>query len=348
MSSGDRNPIQRPRDSDLAGAEAALHRAARRARERAARVAGEQIQSVETSTGTRTVDSRKDLQKLTFSQAQGYEELPCPLKLEELPTEARTHIWNVFYLCLEESREPHPYRSSPFQVVGAWAEILWAKHFVHDHRALDEWNTQFDSIRSELRHGIETLPFNKVFDLIQFVLRHRACPKEFTATMKLAFTRCRLAYTIDEGPPPTIVPAVTPEEGSAVVEALRTLRESGMGGAAAHLRNASESINTRDWAGSVRESIHAVESVARQLDPAASTTLGPALRTLQKNGSLHPALEHAFNKLYGYTSDEQGIRHALLDPSGNKVGMDEALFMLSACASFSSYLRRKHTARQAP
>ena len=35
---------------------------------------------------------------LTFSQAQGYEELPGPLKLGELPRGARTHIWNVFYI----------------------------------------------------------------------------------------------------------------------------------------------------------------------------------------------------------------------------------------------------------
>ena len=34
---------------------------------------------------------------LTFSQAQGYEELPGPLKLEELLSEARMRIWNVFY-----------------------------------------------------------------------------------------------------------------------------------------------------------------------------------------------------------------------------------------------------------
>ena len=166
--------------------------------------------------------------------------------------------------------------------------------------------------------------------------------------MKRVFSMCRLAYTIDEGRPPTIVPAVTPEEGHAVVEALQTLRGSGLDGAVSHLRSASESIKARDWAGSVRESIHAVESVARQLDPEASRTLGPALKALEKHGSLHSALEDAFSKLYGYTSDEQGIRHALLDRADTNVGMDEALFMLSACASFSSYLWRKHTARQAP
>ena len=165
--------------------------------------------------------------------------------------------------------------------------------------------------------------------------------------MKGVFSRCGLAYTIDEGEPPTIVPSVTPEEGNAVVEALQTLRDAGLDGAALHLHNASECINARDWAGSVRESIHAVESVARQLDPAASKALRPALTSLERSGTLHPALKEAFNKLYGYTSDEQGVRHALLDRPDHNVGMDEALFMLSACASFASYLWRKHVEAQA-
>ena len=148
---------------------------------------------------------------------------------------------------------------------------------------------------------------------------------------------------IDEEEPPTILPAVTPEEGDAVVESLRTLREAGLGGSASHLRKASECVNRGDWAGSVRESIHAVESVARQLAPEAST-LEPALTSIEKRGALHPALKGAFSKLYGFTSDEQGIRHALLDETEAKVGMDEAVFMLSACASFASYLWRKHAA----
>ena len=110
----------------------------------------------------------------------------------------------------------------------------------------------------------------------------------------------------------------------------------------AHLRRASECINAGDWAGSVRESIHSVESVARQLDSGAAKTLEPALKSLEKRGALHTALKDAFSKLYGYTSDEQGIRHALLDQPEANVGIDEAVFMLGACASFASYLWRKH------
>ncbi|MCY4467727.1 MAG: hypothetical protein OXC08_03320 [Thiotrichales bacterium] len=350
MSSQNGNPTQAPRDPDLAGAEAAMHRAAQRARQRAeaaARIAGTPDHSMEDSGGTRKAQSCHDPQPLTFSQAQGYEELPGPLKLEELPAEARTKIWSLFYMFLWDSLEPIRSSGPPYRVAGAWADILESKHAGYDSRPFDEWNPEFEGIRAELRHSIETLPFNRVFDLIQFVLRHRACPTDFADGMKLVFSRCRLAYTIDDGQLPTIVPAVTPEEGRAVVEALQTLREAELSGGESHLRNASDCINAGDWAGSVRESIHAVESVARQLDSRASRGLKPALVSLEQRGGLHPALKDAFNKLYGYTSDEQGIRHAALDPADSNVGMDEAVFMLGACASFASYLWRKHVAEEA-
>ena len=74
-----------------------------------------------------------------------------------------------------------------------------------------------------------------------------------------------------------------------------------------------------------------------------NNTLGPALDSLEKAGVLrHPALKQAFDKLYGYTNTEQGIRHALLDKNAADVGLDEAIFMFGACASFSAYLAEKY------
>ena len=52
--------------------------------------------------------------------------------------------------------------------------------------------------------------------------------------MKEVFARQRLAYTIDDGPPPTIIPSVTVEEGTTIIESLETLREAGLSGSAAH------------------------------------------------------------------------------------------------------------------
>ena len=280
---------------------------------------------------------------MTFSQAYGYEELPGPLNLEELPPKARTRIWNLFHDAIHDKVWFDP-DGVPRIDDFTWRDILWSVHRDHFVRAVDDWpDGEWHFLRPvEFRRDIEELPFNEVFDLIQFVLRHDRCPPSLATAMKAVFAESRLAYTIDEGPPSTIIPAVTPEEGIAIVASMRSLRKAGLNASESHLRKASSCINQGDWAGSIRESIHAVESVARVLDPAASRTLEPALQSLERHRPLHGALKGGFSKLYGYTSDEQGIRHALLDRADANVGSDEALFMFGACASFASFLWRKN------
>ena len=355
MSSECRKPGETRRDPDFIGAEAAMRRAAKRARQRAAEVASAATPAEQTAGiasadaaveggaakpgGIGTTEVGYDPRTLSFSQAQGYEEIPTPLNLQELPGSARIRIWNVLYDSLQQSSTRHLL----METGGDWFKVLHDKHTLHDILPLDEWDS-FESSKKKLRRDIEYLPFNKVFDSIQYILRHPQCPDDIISSMKRVFAECRLAYTLDTEDPPTIIPSVTREEGNVSVSAMRTLRQTDLNASATHLRNASECINQADWADSVRESIHAVESVARQLDPKSARTLGPALESIEQHGGLHPALKKAFNKLYGYTSNAQGIRHALLDRDAAEVGMDEAVFMLGACASFASYLSRKHAA----
>lgn len=275
---------------------------------------------------------------LTFSQSHGYEELPQQLGLEILPLPARRHIWNTFYLFLKRSRD-HGMMGGSY-IGRPWNDILRRAHSSFDHLALDEWNSDFRDNCGVLRGRIERDPFNKVFDLIQFILRDERCPFPFIMVMKRTFADCRLAYTIDTETPPTILPVATKEEGKTVIDALQTLRQAGLNASAVHLKESAECPNGGDWAGSIRESIHAVESVARRLDPRASKSLGAALKSLERRYGLHPTLKSAFGKLYGYTSSEEGIRHSRLKESDARVGQNEAVFMLSACAAFTSYLCR--------
>jgi len=56
---------------------------------------------------------------------------------------------------------------------------------------------------------------------------------------------------------------------------------------------------------------------------------------------MHGALKKGFLAIYGFTSDEQGIRHALLDKDAPDVDEVDALFMIGACSAFVSYLINK-------
>ncbi|MGQ0446262.1 MAG: hypothetical protein ACT4O2_14345, partial [Beijerinckiaceae bacterium] len=98
-------------------------------------------------------------------------------------------------------------------------------------------------------------------------------------------------------------------------------------------------LTAGNYTSSIRESIHAVESVARTLAP--SGKLSEALAKLEKSAVIHGGLKKGFSSIYGYTSDEQGIRHPLLDDSQAKVDEADALFMIGACAAFVSYMIHK-------
>ena len=277
-----------------------------------------------------------DPRSLSFSQHHGYEALPQPLKLEELSEDARVRFWNVLF---SPSIEPFG------GYTDRWREIFTYiySHFLNIPLTSDviEYADIQRLFDKPIRDFLLKASFNRVFDLLLAVMRHEKCPTPTIAQIAEVFQNCRLAYVLDVGTPPTIYPSTTQEEGSAVVDSLDQLRSAGLAAARQHLQMAAENINQQDWAGAVRESIHSVESVARQIAPKAKT-LGEALKVLaQKRQLEHPALRDGFNKIYGYTNDEQGIRHALLDDDKSNVGQEEAVFMLGACASFASYLCRK-------
>lgn len=112
-----------------------------------------------------------------------------------------------------------------------------------------------------------------------------------------------------------------------------------------HIRRALELLADRqapDYRNSIKESISAVESAARTVAGGKRGGLSTALSHLEQRLPLHPALKAAFVKLYAYTSDEDGIRHALLDDSD--LSQEDALFMLVACSAFTNYLKTKSAA----
>lgn len=110
-----------------------------------------------------------------------------------------------------------------------------------------------------------------------------------------------------------------------------------------HISKANQMLADRehpDFENSIKESISAVEAVCEIFTGAKGNdaTLGKMLKKLEDNGIvIHSALKSAFNTLYGYTSDANGIRHAG-DIGGPSSTFEEAKFMLVACCAFINYL----------
>lgn len=94
----------------------------------------------------------------------------------------------------------------------------------------------------------------------------------------------------------------------------------------------------KDYKNCIKESISAVESICQIITKNSKATLGQALKILKDKGvNIHPSLESAFSKLYGYTSNEGGIRHCDGMFESN-VTFEDAKFMLVSCSAFVNYL----------
>jgi hypothetical protein len=150
-----------------------------------------------------------------------------------------------------------------------------------------------------------------------------------------AFIQSRAAYRVFDN---EYVAAIgTAEQAATFERAIIDAEAKNATAARKQLIAAAVALRNADWPGCVRESIHAVEATAVNLAPE-TKTLGDALKVLEKRGHIHSGLKAAFGALYGYSSDEKGIRHALVIEDEAHVDEADALFMLGACASFVSYL----------
>jgi AbiJ N-terminal domain 4 len=134
-----------------------------------------------------------------------------------------------------------------------------------------------------------------------------------------------------------LAPLTNPAEVSEVARAA----ESAIPAVASHIREALSLLPPSSDASprnSVKESISAVEAALKVLGGDASATLTTGLSAFEaKFGELHPALRAGLVKLYGYTSDEKGVRHALVDEAAD-VTVDDARFMVVICSAFANYL----------
>ena len=112
-----------------------------------------------------------------------------------------------------------------------------------------------------------------------------------------------------------------------------------------HLQKALELYGDRknpDYENSIKESISAVEAMCCIITGMSGTqaTLGNSLKKLEEKGvHIHRAVKNAFSSLYGYASDESGIRHGSIDFTNAPA--EDAKYMLVSCSAFVNYLIEK-------
>lgn len=105
-----------------------------------------------------------------------------------------------------------------------------------------------------------------------------------------------------------------------------------------HLSQAISLMSDRrapDFRNSVKESISSVESLA-SLIVGERGTLGQLIKALEHKKIIPTTIKNAYSSLYGFTSNEHGIRHAMHEKSD--LNYADARYMLIVCSAFVNYV----------
>jgi hypothetical protein len=248
----------------------------------------------------------------------------------------RIGLWNgldIFYWGQGKLHEP--LSNSNNEKIKAFFTFLWLDHFKNPIDLIPPY--PYMAI-SEIRGKFFNFKWYEVYDFIEFVANQDIFNSElFMRYCNTIMEREVSGYRFIAN---TITPVTDQSEINEIEEALHGVQA--LEPVFIHLKSALDKFSDRqspDYRNSIKESISAVEAFCNIITGKEKATLGEALKKFNGKISLHPALQDAFSKLYGYTSNADGIRHALLEET--KLDSEDAKFMLVACSAFINYLKVK-------
>ncbi|OUM06554.1 hypothetical protein BW686_15795 [Pseudomonas syringae] len=281
---------------------------------------------------------------MSFSQRAGITPSVKAIQLEAIDIELRNSIWNIlliFYWNTYRSAE-HERHSSFKHVEGSNLDSLamriWSSFF---KAPLDDMQPQWLSYLETVRKIYFSFEWYKVYDFIEFVAHNG--PQDRAEGFMKACNKIlcdeNAGYRFING---LIAPITSPAE----IDELETALSKGAGyhGVKLHLETALQLLTDKknpDPRNSMKESISAIESLAKHLTGLPKATLGDALTELEKKRSLDPVLKKSLSALYGYTNNSDGIRHAVMNNT-EKLTKTDARFMLIVCSAFVNFAIDKY------
>ena len=281
---------------------------------------------------------------MTFSESQGLKQ-PRLLQTNSIDDGLRNRLWNVLREILPTFQEGYGFSHSQNGYIKRFCDTLWHDYFKW---TVDSMPGSPSQAMVQIRAQYFALPWNEVYDLIEFVLPKTSGSHNLDSSTQLVnkVLESELsAYRIVAG---RVVPISSEQEAQAVEKAIEQTRGP-YSNSAEHLQQAVNLLARKpvpDFRNSIKESISAVEAISAVITGDTKATLGDALKVIGSPAPLHGALRSAFDKLYGYTSDAGGIRHALMEEA--TLEQEDAIFMLVACSAFVSYLIAKQSRVSTP
>lgn len=279
---------------------------------------------------------------MRFSERYKYKPVREVIQIESMDEPLRNGIWSLLKLFYwdEVHHSSDLYGGYYLSSIGnerikALCELIWFDLF---KIPLDQIDDNWKVVLKQLRDYFFGCAWFEVYDFIEFIAKHyseKSVNTNFMEACNGTLEKEMSAFRFANG----IITRIT---GQQEIEEIEKALGSSVEPVATHLQRALELLSDRsshDYRNSIKESISAVESLVARIAKTEKGTLGQLLKKLEDSVGLHPALKAAFSSLYGYTSDENGIRHALHE--SDKVDFHDAKFMLVVCSTFINYVEGK-------
>ena len=276
---------------------------------------------------------------MLFSQRMGITPIKKVLQINSMDDDLRTALWNRFYANFLVNTQNSSVYGTPYTTVYV---TIWVDLFKKRVNELPDSGSKFAMI-------MQTWFFNsewyEVYDLLQMVSadsldsRRRTLGVDFRKICNIALKDELSGYRfVGE----SIVEITNEHEIAEIEEAIEQSQNTKLYGVHLQLKSAVAMLSDKkepNYRKSITESIGAVEAIVKIITGIPNASLGQALKVIDRKIELHSALIESYNKLYGYTSNEDGLRHGMVTIPN--IDFEDAKYMLVSCSAFTNYLITK-------
>lgn len=282
-----------------------------------------------------------------FSDTSGIAPRNTTIQLDDFNKNTRARICNALLKklqpeldCIEISFNEYDSPSAIFCM--DILDNLFCKSYALTKNQSFAWRDVF----SQIEEAITKCVFNEVLDVVEYccdwISKHvTGEKKKVYKDFNKLFEQEYVGYRFIKG-------KIVAISNQIEIETIEKACNNPYEGCRAHIQKALGFLadpQKKDYKNSIKESISAVESICVIITNVKKATLSDALKKLEQSGlELHSALKIALDKLFSYTSNKGGIRHAegLFE---SHVDFEEAEFMLASCSAFVNYLIAQHGKR---
>lgn len=264
---------------------------------------------------------------MLFSHRKGFKEKSNILQQDSVSPDLRTRLFNVLFDFYNEISQ-YDYSQVHFDSI---YHHYWIDYFCKTKDTIPDVRAVF----SHIKNYFFECEWYEIYDFLEFsakLLQSSFCEK-CNKVLEKENSAYRFVNKI-------IIEISSEVDKQSIEDALKASQP--FYGVKTHIETAISHLadrNNPDLRNSIKESISAVEAISKIIANKKNAKLSQALDILEQKIGLDPALKKSFSSLYGYTSEKNGIRHALMNKTNLKTS--DAVFMLVVCSAFVNYIISK-------